>query len=206
MNEQATAGSAAQKQTSRGFFWELLRTGLIVLLVVLPIRLFIAQPFIVSGASMQPTFATGDYLIIDQISYDFNDPHRNDVVVFRYPNDPSKFFIKRVIGLPGETVKLSASSTTIINEEHPDGFVLDESYLQKDEHNQEALTRELDNDEYFVMGDNRDSSSDSRSWGPLPQDYLIGRAYLRLLPPQKIGLTPGYETDASGADVAHQAP
>lgn len=183
--------SAAASTSTHGFFKELLRTGLIVLLIVLPVRLFVAQPFIVSGASMQPSFATGDYLIIDQLSYQLNEPERQDVVVFRYPEEPDKFFIKRIIGLPGETVTVTPTSVNIANEEHPEGFTLDEPYLRTNSRNAETTSLTLGEDEYFVLGDNRDSSSDSRIWGALPDQFLIGRAYLRLLPPEKIEFTPG---------------
>lgn len=177
--------------SGNGFLKELLRTGLIVMLIVLPIRLFIAQPFIVSGASMQPTLDTGDYLVIDQISYELHEPKRNDVVVFRYPNDPDKFYIKRIIGLPGETVEIADDTTTITNTENPDGFVLDESYVTLGSIGNQTVNEELAEDEYFVLGDNRESSSDSRVWGPLPEDNLVGRALLRLLPLDKIELFPG---------------
>lgn len=193
MNELDTDGRSSQSETN-GFLKELLKTGLIVLLIVLPIRLFIAQPFIVSGASMAPTFDTGDYLIIDQITYKFHEPQRKDVVVFRYPKNPEKFFIKRIIGLPGETIELTDTSTTIFNNEHPDGITLEEPYVLPKNADVESLTETLASDEYFVLGDNRDSSSDSRIWGALPAKHLVGRAYLRLLPPENITLTPGYDT------------
>ncbi len=90
-----------------------------------PIRLFVAQPFIVSGASMDPTFETGEYLIVDQLSYHFDDPVRGQVVIFKYPKDESKYFIKRVIGLPGETVQIEGTDVTIFNESNPDGKKLD---------------------------------------------------------------------------------
>jgi signal peptidase I len=175
------------------------------MLIVLPIRLFVAQPFIVSGASMQPTFATGDYLIIDQITYDFQPPERQDVVVFRYPNDPSKFFIKRIIGLPGETIEITDRGTKIINKDHPNGFTLDEPYIESSADNG-SVTTTLESDQYFVLGDNRDSSSDSRSWGPLAKEFLIGRAYLRLLPPENIAVTPGYSRADTGAEAASETP
>lgn len=174
-----------------GFVWELVRTGLIVLLIVVPIRLFVAQPFIVSGASMEPTLSSGDYLIIDQISYQFHEPDRKDVAVFRFPDNPSRFYIKRIIGLPGETVKISEGTVRIYNKAHPDGFTLTEPYLNPDNRVQEKMAITLGDDEYFVLGDNRQSSSDSRTWGVLPERYLVGRAVLQLFPPNEIALTPG---------------
>ncbi len=190
MNESDPHNQTPESPSGSGFVWELLRTGLIVLLIVLPIRLFVAQPFIVSGASMEPTFSSGDYLIIDQLSYQFEEPNRQDVVVFRYPNNPSKFYIKRVIGLPGETVQVSEEGIKIINEEDPAGFFLDEPYTTSTVPNGTS-TYELSEDEYFVLGDNRQSSADSRSWGPLPARFLVGHALLQLLPPEDVSVTPG---------------
>jgi len=192
-NEFVTDGKVSQ-DSSNEFIRELLRTVLVVLLIVVPIRLFVAQPFIVSGASMTPNFSTGDYLIIDQISYQFEDPQRGEVVVFRYPQDPSKFFIKRIIGLPGETIQITPTEVIIFNNEHTDGFTLSEPYLSPDNsYSTEVITLDLNAKEYFVLGDNRSSSSDSRFWGALPEENLIGKAYVRLLPTNKVGFRPGYE-------------
>lgn len=174
---------------NESFFVEMVRFGLITLAIVLPIRFFIAEPFIVSGASMEPTFETGDYLIIDQLSYRFEDPKRGEVVIFRYPNNPSKYFIKRIVGLPGETVIVSEGSITIKNVEHPEGLSLGEEYISLKDMSSGIYN--VKNDEYFVMGDNRPASSDSRSWGPLPQENIVGRAFVRLFPPSTIGFLPG---------------
>lgn len=194
MNEMTTddrSHSDVESSSGNGFLKELFRTALIVALIVLPIRLFIAQPFIVSGASMSPTLDSGDYLVIDQISYRFNKPQRDEVVVFRYPNNPSRFYIKRIIGLPGETIEITGNSITIFNDENPDGFRLEQNYLTEGEMRGRNVRQELSDSEYFVLGDNRDSSSDSRIWGALPQENLIGRAYARLLPIGNIGFSPG---------------
>jgi signal peptidase I len=169
---------------------ELVRFSIIAILIVLPIRWFIAQPFIVSGASMDNTFHNGEYLIVDQVSYYFDNPERGDVVVFRYPKDPSKFFIKRIIGLPGDTVVIENSTVTIINEDHPDGFVIDEPYVES-MRPAAPFREELGDREYFVMGDNRDQSSDSRVWGILQEERIVGRAFIRLFPPDEIGFLPG---------------
>ncbi len=176
---------------------EILKFAAIALMIVLPIRLFIAQPFIVSGASMETTFSTGQYLIVDQLTYQFEEPKRGDVVVFRYPKEPSKFFIKRIIGIPGDTVSISGRDVTITNIEHLEGVTLEESYVRNMKPNP-TLTETLGPNEYFVMGDNRDASSDSRAWGVLQRDKIIGRAYLRLFPITKIGIFPGeYNIDAA---------
>ena len=179
------------KKTKWQSFWELARFALIAIIIVVPIRMFIAQPFIVSGSSMVPTFQNGEYLVIDEISYLLGTPKRDYVVVFRNPNDTKIFFIKRIIGLPGETVDVKSSENvvTIINKENPNGFNLDQSFIKNtggiDAH------MELGDKEYFVMGDNRPASSDSRYWGVVPKKLMIGRAYLRLLPISKIDFMPG---------------
>lgn len=169
---------------------EIVRFSIIAILIVIPIRMFIAQPFIVSGASMDDTFSSGQYLIIDQVSYYFEKPSRGEVIVFRYPRDPSKFFIKRVIGLPGDTITIENGIVTITNSSHPDGFVLDEPYIQPMQP-ASSFSETLGEREYFVMGDNRDKSSDSRSWGVLQEERIVGRALFRLFPPSALDYLPG---------------
>ncbi len=177
-------------QKTENPFIEIIRFSVIALLIVIPIRMFVAQPFIVSGASMEQTFHTGEYLIVDQVSYQINEPVRGDVIIFRYPKDPSKYFIKRVIGLPGDTVVIEGSKVTIKDETHPEGFILKEPYI-KSMSPDNLLTEKLGPREYFVMGDNRDQSSDSRSWGVLQEERIIGKAFLRLYPPSTLGMLPG---------------
>ncbi len=172
---------------------EIVRFSLIAILIVIPIRMFIAQPFIVSGASMDDTFHSGEYLIIDQISYYFNQPARGDVIVFRYPRDPSKFFIKRIIGVPGDTVTIEDARVKITNADHPEGFILEEPYI-KSMLPAPSMTETLGEREYFVMGDNRDQSSDSRSWGVLQEERIVGRALVRLFPPGVVSYLPGSVT------------
>lgn len=170
-------------------FWELFKFAIIALAIVVPVRMFIAQPFVVSGSSMVPTFENGEYLIVDEISYILGEPSRGDVVIFRYPNDTKKFFIKRIIGLPGETVDVNGNEVTIYNKENEDGIKLSQPYLKT---SSGIKTRtELTDDEYFVMGDNRGASSDSRIWGPVPKNLLIGKAFVRLFPVDNINLMPG---------------
>lgn len=169
---------------------EIVRFSIIAILIVVPVRMFIAQPFIVSGASMEETFQSGEYLIVDQVTYYFNDPKRGEVVVFRYPRDPSKFFIKRVIGVPGDTIIIEDGQVTIFNTENPDGVILSESYAEPTPVGPK-VKEVLGDREYFVMGDNRDESSDSRSWGVLQEERIIGRAWIRLFPPQVVDYLPG---------------
>lgn len=169
---------------------EIVQFAIVAILIVVPVRMFVAQPFIVSGASMEDTFHSGEYLIVDQLSYLMRAPARGEVIIFRYPRDPSKFFIKRIIGLPGDTVKINDSVVTIINDQNPDGFVLSEPYIAEMTP-AEPFEETLGDREYFVMGDNRDQSSDSRSWGVLQEERIVGRAFLRLFPPQTVGYLPG---------------
>lgn len=170
-------------------FWELVRFALIAIVIVLPIRIFIAQPFVVSGSSMVPTFQDGQYLIVDEISYRLGEPERGDVVIFRYPKDPSKFFIKRIIGLPGETIDIDGNEVTITNNKNENGMQLSQPYLRTVSNSKSHMI--LDNDEYFVMGDNRPGSSDSRTWGAVERKFIVGRAFLRLLPVNEINFMPG---------------
>ncbi|OGC83040.1 signal peptidase I [Candidatus Adlerbacteria bacterium RIFCSPHIGHO2_02_FULL_52_17] len=177
------------RERSENFFTELLKFILIAAAIVFPIRLFVAQPFIVSGASMSPTFNNGQYLIVDELSYRLQDPNRGDVIIFRYPKNPKEFFIKRIIGLPTETVSINGNTITITK---ADGktVALSEPYVTK-HGNGSARSYQLKVDEYFVMGDNRPESSDSRVWGTLPRDNIVGKAFMRLLPLNSIGFFPG---------------
>jgi len=179
--------------------WELARFVIIAVLIVVPIRLFIAQPFIVSGSSMVPTFEDKNYLIVDEISYKLNDPKRGDVVIFRYPNDPKKYFIKRIIGLPNETIDVEEGAITITNETYKEGLVLEEPYVAKQAPGKTHF--ELKDEEYFVMGDNRNASSDSRYWGALPKKNIVGRAWLRLWPLNHIDVFPGKYTQTEPGEL-----
>lgn len=180
-----------KQEKKENFFLEIIKFTLIALAIVIPIRTYVAQPFIVSGASMDPTFDTGQYLIVDQLSYHFDVPERGDVVIFRYPRDTETFFIKRIIGLPGERVSINSGNVTIINTDDPDGFELNESYVIDSHRTTEDFEILLGPTEYFVMGDNRGESSDSRSWGPLEEKYIVGKPFVRLVPFDKISIFPG---------------
>lgn len=166
------------------FVWEILKIVIISLAIIIPIRYFLIQPFFVKGASMEPNFLDGDYLIIDEISYRFEAPQRGEVVIFRYPLDPSQFFIKRVIGLPNENVKVEDGNVFI------NSVQLDESkYLQGIE-TAGNVEVQLGDNEYFVLGDNRNASSDSRRWGEVDKKFIIGRAWLRAWPFNRLGVIP----------------
>src|SRR3989344_5824044 len=171
-----------------GIWIDFFRFAIITLIIVLPIRIFIAQPFIVSGASMDPTFENGEYLIVDEISYRFSDPKRGEVVIFKFPFEPKKFLIKRVIALPNERISIENETVTIYNKDKPQGFVLKEPYIVHHKIDGK-MEFSLASDEYFVMGDNRPASADSRSWGMLKREYVVGKPFIRLLPISRLEIT-----------------
>ncbi|MFH1608722.1 MAG: signal peptidase I [Patescibacteria group bacterium] len=192
-NENKFENDLSEKSESpKEQLWELTKFALIAIAIVIPIRVFIAQPFVVSGSSMIPTFQDKEYLIVDEISYRLSNPKRDDVVIFKYPEDTTKFFIKRIIGLPNETIIIKGNDVTIINGANPDGFKIDQPFVKNEASNNLKVT--LNADEYFVMGDNRSGSFDSRSWGPVPEKLLVGKAFLRLLPIKEISIFPGKYT------------
>jgi signal peptidase I len=178
-----------QNPTVGSFLWELVRVILIAFVLMIVFRYFIAEPFIVSGSSMVPNFHNREYLVVNKLKYKFTDPQRGDVIVFKYPKDPSQFFIKRVIGLPGEKVKVENGKVTIFNSEHPDGKVLQEPYLPDQNitfGKNDTVT--VGTDEYFMLGDNRLASSDSRVWGVMPKYDIIGTASFRAFPLNELGV------------------
>ncbi len=164
------------------FVFELVQVLAISLAIILPVRYFLVQPFIVKGESMVPNFYDKEYLIIDELSYRFHPPVRGEIVVFRYPEDPSQSFIKRVIGLPGETVEVASGRVKIYNDEQPNGFVLDEESYLGEQATMGTRTLTLQEDEYFVLGDNRGGSLDSRFFGPVKKSLIIGRVWVRGFP------------------------
>jgi signal peptidase I len=166
---------------------EFVQIAVISAAIIIPIRYFLVQPFYVKGASMEPNFYDHEYLIIDEIGYRFEEPQRGEIIVFRYPNDPSEFFIKRIIGLPGETVEVLDNKVVIYNTEYPNGFVLDESeYLSPTTETTGRKRTTLNSGEYFVLGDHREASMDSRAFGPIDRSKIIGRVWFRGLPLDRI--------------------
>ncbi len=163
------------------FIWEILKIVIIALLIVVPIRYFVFQPFFVRGQSMEPNFYQGDYLIVDELSYQLRAPERGEVIVFKYPQDPSQRYIKRIIGLPGETVKVQGGQVFVYKDGEAQS--LDElTYLSQSVSTAGDMEMTLDKNEYFVLGDNRPVSSDSRRWGLVPEKDIIGRVFLRVWP------------------------
>lgn len=166
--------------------WEIAEVVIIALVTVIFVRTFIVQPFLVSGASMEPSFNNGNYLLIDEASYYFRDPQRGEVTIFKYPGNPSSFFIKRIIGLPGERVVVEKGQVSV---GPADGelLLLSENYLSEGARTSGSVDKILEEDEYFVLGDNRNNSFDSRSWGALDEDNIIGLVRLRIFPFSKFG-------------------
>lgn len=161
---------------------EVFEVALVAVVSVFLIRTFLVQPFLVSGASMAPSFSSGDYLLVDELTYHLREPERGEVVVFSYLDGGSTYFIKRIIGLPGETVDVQGNKVMVFTEEHPEGFILTEDYLPPGTVTSGGVSLKLQAEEYFVLGDNRSYSFDSRSWGVLKAQDIVGLARLRLWP------------------------
>ncbi len=179
------------------FVFELIKIVVISLVIIVPIRYFLIQPFYVKGASMEPNFYDHEYLIVDEISYRFNEPERGEIIVFRYPKNPQEYFIKRIIGLPGETIQIKDGGVTIFNNNNTSGFKLGESYIESGTktHSLNKDKTELGPNEFFVLGDNRNQSKDSRSFGPVNRSFIIGKVFLRGWPFNRVGIfdSPTYQ-------------
>jgi signal peptidase I len=167
------------------FLFEIIEVILVSTAIVLPIRFFLVQPFLVRGESMVPNYLQGDYLIIDELSYRFRNPERGEVVVFLFPLNKKEFYIKRIIGLPGETVQIKGGRVYI------NGTPLEERYLPTFIATNGDVTQKLGDDEYFVLGDNRGASYDSRRWGTLKRSYIVGRVWIRAWPLSRLAITSG---------------
>lgn len=158
---------------------EFLKIAIIAGLTIMAVRYFLFKPFYVKGASMEPNFYDHEYLIIDELSYRFRAPERGEVIVFRYPEDPKEYFLKRLIGLPGERVKVSGGHVTIYNQAHPEGVELTESYLPSDLITLGEKEWTINENQYFVLGDNRMNSYDSRRFNAIDKSAIVGRAWVR---------------------------
>lgn len=184
--------------------FEMIKVFILALVIIIPVRVFLFQPFFVQGSSMDPNFHDGQYLVVSEFGYKqtnlallnkdivirpFKSIERQDVVVFRYPKNPEQFFIKRIIGLPGESVEVKQGKVYVYNTEHPDGFILDErSYIGSNIITQDTPKQYIDADKYYVMGDNRMYSYDSRVFGPVNKDKIIGRVLIRAWPAKEFTL------------------
>ncbi len=168
------------------FFLELIKIALLAGLTIWLVRYFLFKPFYVKGESMEPNFYEREYLIIDELSYRFRAPERGEVVVVKAPIAEKDFYLKRIIGLPGERVKIEDNKVIIYNRDFPQGKVVEENYLS--EQTPGSLTLTLTSDQYFVLGDNRDASFDSRRFGPIEKDSIIGRTWIRGWPLTRVGV------------------
>jgi len=170
------------------FLFELIKIAVVAGVTIGLIRYYLFKPFYVKGASMEPNFYEKEYLIIDELSYRFRPPVRGEVIVFKYPENPKEYFLKRVIGLPGETIKISSGQVSIINNDHPEGVLVDESYLPGGIQTIGERTIKISDSQYFVLGDNRPNSYDSRRFGPIERSAIVGRAWLRGWPVSRAGV------------------
>jgi signal peptidase I len=178
------------------FFFEIAETAILAVLIFLALYLFLVRPHQIRGDSMLPNFHNGEYLLTEMVSYNLlkKEPQRGEVIVFRSPEQPSLDFIKRVIALPNEKVKLENGKVFVINQEHPEGFLLEEDYLEEGTGTEGRRTIKdgevfsTGDNGYVVMGDNRERSSDSREWGVIGKENIIGRVWLRYWPPEAVAL------------------
>lgn len=172
------------------YVFELIKIVVVSLVIIIPVRYYLIQPFYVKGASMEPSFYDKEYLIIDEVSFRFKEPERGEIIVFKYPVNPNEYFIKRVIGLPGEKVGIKDGFVYIYNQNNPEGLRLEENYLPENGKtyglNEEDAILGLN--EYYVLGDNRNFSKDSRSFGPVDKKMVIGRVLFRGWPLERAGI------------------
>lgn len=199
-NEQTNnEGGDGFLKTTGLFVLEIIKIALIASVIVFVIRYFLIQPFFVKGASMEPNFSDGEYLIIDELSYKFREPHRGEIIVFKYPRDPKQYYIKRIVGLPGEEIEIKGNQVIIRDESNTlEDMILEEEYLPENEltlasPGLSGRKWKLKSDEYFVMGDNRIASSDSRTWGPLQKKFIVGKVFVRAFPLDKFTMFQGKE-------------
>jgi signal peptidase I len=164
-----------------GFIWDLIKTAIIVAAIAFFIRFFLVEPFIVQGSSMEPNFHNLDYLLVEKVSEHFKDNYpRGSVVIFHPPGQPNQNFIKRIVGLPGEMIFIRNNQIIIQNQQYPKGVILGENYLPNNVKTEGTLKVQLGTDQYYLLGDNRPNSKDSRSFGPINKDQIIGRSWLAI--------------------------
>lgn len=171
--------------------WEAVEAIVFAAAVFVVCYLFLFQPNQVSGNSMYSTFYDKEYILTDKITYRLGEPKRGDVVVFKSPKNPDVDFIKRIIGLPGETVALTNGRVYINNEALPESYLSDKIFTPGSYFLREGGSVVVPDGQYFVMGDNRTGSSDSREWGPMKKEEIIGRVFFRYFPFDRFGLDPG---------------
>jgi signal peptidase I len=152
---------------------------------------FTTARYVVEGSSMEPNLITGQFLIVNRLAYRLGEPERGDIIVFDFPGNPSDDYVKRIIGLPGDKIQIDQGHVYVNGEQLEEPYIVDNSLTSR------RGTWIVPEDNYFVMGDNRPSSSDSRTWGTLNADFIVGKAWLSYWPPQEWGTVPHYELDTA---------
>lgn len=170
------------------FFLDIIEVVVIALAIFVLVYLFLFQPHQVRGNSMYPNFHDGEYLLTDKISYRFGLPKRGDVIIFKAPKNEEYEYIKRIVGLPEEKIKISEGKIFINDQAINEFYLPQEFQTRAGTFFPENQTIAVTENEYFVLGDNRSHSSDSRDWGPVPKENIVGKAWLRYWPLAKIGL------------------
>lgn len=171
-----------------GYFVEFFETIVVFGAIFAAIYLFVAQFHKVQGNSMVPIFHTGDYLITEKVSYRFRNPQYGEIIVLKNPRDESQDFIKRIIAVPGDTIKILSNTVYLNNQPLPENYLPPGTLTKSGAFLEEGSLIKVASNQYFVFGDNRDHSSDSREWGPVTKEEIIGRAFFRYFPLQDIGL------------------
>lgn len=174
--------------TFKSEVWDIIKTIIFFGLIYFFVRGYIAQPFLVKGRSMEQTFSDGDYLIVDQVTYNFNDPKRFEIIVFNTKFIPGgserEYYIKRIIGIPGDRVVIKEGVVNLYENNSEIPTILEEKYIIDGLRtlSPEPVDVLLEKDQYFVLGDNRGNSADSRYWGTLDRSYILGKPFIRLFP------------------------
>lgn len=185
---------AVQAESKIGpVLYEIAETLLLAVVIWLAVN-FTTARYVVEGDSMEPNLHTGQFLIVSRLAYmdigsfSLGEPQRGDIIVFDFPNNPTDDYVKRIIGLPGETVMVDQDGNIFV-----DGNPIDEPYLRDEAYSNRIGTWQVPEGSYFVVGDNRNHSSDSRSWGMLTEPFIVGKAWISYWPPQNWGVIPHYE-------------
>lgn len=170
------------------FVMETLKVVFLSLAIIIPVRYFLIQPFYVKGASMEPSYLDHEYLIIDEISYRFREPRRGEVIVFHPPNNERQYYIKRVVGIPGDRVRVTGGQVFLYNAGHQEGIRVEEPFLASGTQTFGEVDTVLKQDQYFVLGDHREASLDSRVFGPVSRSEIVGRTWVRGWPLNRMTL------------------
>lgn len=183
------------------FVLDFIETIVVSLAIFAVVYIFLFQPHQVDGRSMEPTFQNGEYILTDKVSYRLHEPERGDVVVFHSPQDERVDFIKRIIAVPGDTVAVSAGYLVLNGQKVEEAYINDPGKVAPGRFIKENQPVTVGSGEYVVMGDNRLHSSDSREWGFVKANEIVGRAFFRYWPPASFGLLPTTEKELTVGSV-----